>query len=508
MRPSTRERTRRRPGVAALLLLACLPLGGCKALRGRGASADDDAGPSPLAPKETAAAKTPPKPRPEPPLPPLPDLPVLEKQEPAVAVPPSVRSALGLDRNDTGGCGGLTWDGERLVSLPCLGKGGLFGRAAKGAVALVSPKLLDAAPGSRPRVVDHRFSKLEGPVRDQRTSPACTAFALAGAVDQAVARFTGKASNVSALEIWSRYKTPFAERAIAENIGHTLGSESLWPFDERTAKGWLPCPPSGKPPKEGCGLTPDPKRLASLAAAPIATFTDVTYLDDPDIDVIESHLAIGEDVIVTVDLPEAFAPRGRAGARYVPHWTVPKIEGGHAMLLAGYAVLGKAKYFLIHNSWGTRWGDGGYAWIHATTLEKHLREALVVDAEPVLRDAAKKPRVRGAFTCDPPLVPDSMRGTCAPLCPDGSPRSDGVCPVASHCPAGQVNLTGVCVVAAPRARGTDESSGISWQCGPGGCTYELPRKVAPDCPGRSCKTSCPAPVFRVARAGDDLTCVR
>lgn len=40
---------------------------------------------------------------------------------------------------------------------------------------------------------------------------------------------------------------------------------------------------------------------------------------------------------------------------------------------------------------------------------------------------ATQRRVRGAFTCDAPLVPDSMRGTCAPICPDGSPRSDGFC---------------------------------------------------------------------------------
>jgi hypothetical protein len=83
-----------------------------------------------------------------------------------------------------------------------------------------------------------------------------------------------------------------------------------------------------------------------------------------------------------------------------------------------------------------------------------------------------------------------------------------VCPIASQCPKGRVNLTGACVVAAPTGRGSDPKTGIAWSCGPGGCTYDLPRKMAPDCPGNTCKASCPAPIFRIATTGDDLTCIR
>lgn len=480
---------------------------GCDALRERLAPAED-AGPAPVAPREMAAAKIPPKPKPAPPVPPLPDLPVLEQQEKGQAAPAAFRSAMLPATNGGERCGGFVWNGSEAIELPCMTNGLLFGRDAKGARALVSAKLLDADPTAMPAIVDHKFVGLEGTVRNQRTAPACTAFALASAIDQAVARWSGKASNVSAMEIWSRYHEPFAKTAISDNLAKTIGADASWPFDERTAKGWLPCEKGAKPPKEGCGLTPDPKRVAKLAGEPVATLTDVTYLEDDELEAIKRHLSIGEDVIVTMDLPETFVPRGRAGARYVPHWTTPKPDGGHAMVVAGYVVLPKATYFLLHNSWGTGWGDGGYAWIHATTLEKHMKEALVVDAEPVLRDAVKQRRVRGAFTCQAPLVPDSMRGTCAPVCPDGSPRSDGFCADLSHCPAGKVNLSGVCVVAAPRSRGSDPKTGIAWACGPGGCTYELPRKVAPDCKGNTCKASCPAPIFRIATTGDDLTCIR
>jgi hypothetical protein len=496
---------RGRPGASAVFAL--LIVVSCDAVRSRLAP-EEDAGPAPVAPRELAAAKIPPKPRPAPPVPPLPNLPILDEQDKTQDSRPALRSAFSLTTPASGGCGGSVWNGAEVMALPCARNGLLFGSAAKGARALIAPKLLDADRAAMPAIVDHRFVGLEGAVRDQRTSPSCTAFALAAAVDQAVARWTGKPSSVSVMEIWARYKEPYAQQANAEILTQTVAAETTWPFDERTSKGWLACEAGAKPPKEGCGLPPDAKRLAKLEAEPVATFTDVTYLEDTDAEVIKAHLAIDEDVIVTLELPETFAPRGPAGARYVPHWTTPKAEGGHAILVVGYVVLPKATYFLLHNSWGKAWGDSGYAWIHQTTLEKYLREALVIDAEPIVLDTTKQRRVRGAFTCQAPLVPDSMRGTCTPACPDGSPRSDGFCADASHCPAGQVNLTGVCVVAAPKTRGADPKSGISWACGPGGCTYELPRKTAPDCKGNSCKASCPAPIFRIATTGDDLTCIR
>jgi hypothetical protein len=466
---------------------------------------EEDAGPAPVASKELGIAKIPARPRAAPPLPALPDLPILEKQEQGTKLPFGIVLPR---RTGSSPCGGQIWNGNDLVATPCAENGLLFGREDSGARELVSSKLLKANTAALPRIVDHRFVGLEGPIRDQRSSPACTAFSLAAAIDHAVARWTGKPSNVSAMEIWSRYRSPNARKAIGSNIGQALTSESGWPFDERTAKGWVACDNGGgKPPKEGCGLLPDAKRVASAKADPAVTLTDVTYLTDPDVDDLREHLAAGDDIVISLDLPPVFAPTGRAGARYVPHWLTAEPEGGHAVVLAGYASLAHATYFLLHNSWGPGWGDGGYAWIHATTVMKHMREALVVDAEPVLKDAAKLRRVRGAYTCDASLVPDSIRGTCTPVCPDGSPRSDGACAVAGHCGPGLVNLTGVCVVAAPTARGNDPKTGISWACGPGGCAYDVPRRSNPDCKGATCKASCPAPIFRIAEVGDDLTCV-
>jgi hypothetical protein len=210
-----------------------------------------------------------------------------------------------------------------------------------------------------------------------------------------------------------------------------------------------------------------------------------------------------------MELPLAFVPKGLPGARYVPHYAKSGgADAGHALVLAGYAHLQHGTYFLAHNSWGAGWGDGGYAWIHEATLQQWTREVVAVDAEPLERNDGSRPRrQRAETTCAGNLVPDSIRGTCSPACPDGSPRHDEVCPVAGQCPAGYVNLIGACALGAPTAAGKDPSTGVAWRCGPGGCSYELPRAVDPACTGASCRASCPAPDFRLAKMGNTLVCV-
>ena len=87
-------------------------------------------------------------------------------------------------------------------------------------------------------------------------------------------------------------------------------------------------------------------------------------------------------------------------------------------------------------------------------------------------------------------VPDSISGLCAAKCPDGSPRHHDVCANASDCLRGQVNLTGECLLAAPTGSGLDPESRVTWACGPGGCTYSMPRGTL-KCSENQCAVSCP-----------------
>jgi hypothetical protein len=70
-----------------------------------------------------------------------------------------------------------------------------------------------------------------------------------------------------------------------------------------------------------------------------------------------------------------------------------------------------------------------------------------------------------------------------------------------------VNLTGSCVLSAPASKGTDPDTGVIWSCGPGGCSYVLPRAIDASCTGNTCATSCPAPDFHLARMGKVLVCI-
>lgn len=49
-----------------------------------------------------------------------------------------------------------------------------------------------------------------------------------------------------------------------------------------------------------------------------------------------------------------------------------EIAGGHAILCQGVNVV--SRKFLLHNSWGSRWGRDGCAWVSYETMSKLLRE--------------------------------------------------------------------------------------------------------------------------------------
>jgi len=496
---------------ASLLASSAGALLGCRDAGG----ATVDAGPAALASVELAAARPPPALRsPHPPPPALPDLPALEAHEPPSKLPSGISRSL-FEGAPGGGCLGI-WNGTEISGTGCARSLLLFGRDGNGAEALVSNQKLAAMAGPLPSVVDHRLERSEGPIRNQGAAPACTAFAMATALDHALARWKGDAPRVSAMQLWSRYHSPFEVKSIESNVGQTLAAEDVWPFDVAQASSLVSCDDGG--PKGKCGLAPPAAKIALANGKPIAVFNHVEYLTDTEVPSLEAKLASGQDVIVSIGLPDAFVPKGKAGARYIPNYTVEGKDSGHALVVAGYAALPHGVYFLLHNSWGTAWGDGGYAWMHEATLRAHLREALVLDAEPVDPVVPARPkRQRGETTCPrtdagPDLVQDSIRGTCSPRCPDGSPRHDGVCAVAGQCPASFVNLTGQCVRAAPTVSASD--GGISWRCGPGGCAYVVTAKLDPSCTGATCMLSCPAPDFRLARAadpnragGDKLTCI-
>jgi hypothetical protein len=435
------------------------------------------------------------------PVPALPDLPELSAQGPS----PSAPSRASTDGNP---CHAV-WTGTSAAPLACA-KSLLFFDQRGSATRIVPRTLLAHDPSVLPAVVDHRLEGTEGPIRDQGPAPTCTAFASAAALDHALARWGGGNPAVSVMQIWARYHSPEVITSLTSNVGLKLGAESEWPYSSPEAMSWVPCSEYSRTPREGCGHPVNDARLKRVGASIVGEFTEIEYIGkSADSIVLEAKLAAGQDVMVTIEPPASLVPRGRPGAHYIPDYTRSAGSGtGHSMLIAGYAHFPHGTYFLLHNSWGTNWGDGGYAWMHEATMRRWSLEVVAADAEPLLRvPGSRRLRERAQTTCANGLVPDSLRATCEPPCADGSPRQDGICPIAGQCPNGFVNLTGACQLAAPTTKGRDPDTGVSWACGPGGCSYSLPHGADSACTGSVCQTSCPAPDFILARMGSELVCI-
>ncbi|HEU4537096.1 MAG TPA: hypothetical protein VFS00_23405, partial [Polyangiaceae bacterium] len=144
---------------------------------------------------------------PEPQLPPAAPPPVTApppaSAPPPVAKPPSAPPPRPADPPAAGGCGQVQIDGLAIpLDCPSLGYARVLAQKT------VLRGTLRSAPASLPEYVDHRRDRVEGPVRHQRRAGAGTAFALAGALDQALLAQNPNAPPVSALQLWARARTP------------------------------------------------------------------------------------------------------------------------------------------------------------------------------------------------------------------------------------------------------------------------------------------------------------
>jgi Papain family cysteine protease len=444
------------------------------------------------------APLTPPPAAPPSAEPPLPDLPPISKhgRVPAPKYPAGDHP-----------CGAVQV-GDDVIPLDCMDPD--YGHIEHATMPLVTYHQLHGGEMVLPPIVSHRDDGTEGAMRGQGGTGCCTAFSLASAVDHSMARWTGQPASVSVMQVWGSYYKPSMAKARSA-LDLLVGAEADWPFEPKAANSWVERCANGINHGVPCGKPVDHAKMHELSAHPVAVISDIAAIDLHDTKNMKAKIAAGQDVWFGARIGHNLASArlaGKPGSRYIPDFTPQTKDGGHAMLLVGYATLPHATYFLIHNSWGKHWADGGYAWIHEDTLKKAIGAAYVVDAQPAETEKSRRvPRKREHTICAEGLKPDSISTECVPPCPDGSPRHNAVCPAPSECAKGYVNLTGTCVRAAPSAKGHDGTSGITWVCGPGGCSYVVPNGTAGCGGGNPCMLSCPAPDYRLADGHRGLTCV-
>jgi C1A family cysteine protease len=188
-------------------------------------------------------------------------------------------------------------------------------------------------------------------VENQYDSNSCTANAMAGAYEYLENRLYGQATDVSRLFIY--YNARALDDSTQADEGTYLSNcvkvvrkygacaEEIWPFQLGQIK--------EKPPK---AAYKDGVRFRIEDAASLAV----------DLDTMRACLAEGYPFVFGLQLFESFTGSGGNGG-LVP---MPDIEneahnGGHAMLCVGYS--DSDQVFVVRNSWGPEWGDGGYCYV-------------------------------------------------------------------------------------------------------------------------------------------------
>jgi hypothetical protein len=308
-----------------------------------------------------------------------------------------------------------------------------------------------AAAASFPSTVDHRTNATEGPIKNQEYTSACTGFALSATMDNAILRL-GAQDVSSPSHLWAHYGQPDMGDAASGNLNKPIATWSTWPFS----------------PKEGCELsrfdddcdehygvstnsyTRDAKLESELANAEANgkyTLTSIQALPMPaNPNDIAAVLATGADMWVafSLDADNWGYQALQTNNNVIPDWTTP--EGGHAVVLAGYRGMPDgSKQFLIHNSWGTDWGDHGYAWVSDRMVRQFLKSAYKVKVQSVAPPTPQQPQALPLTDddCDSDELVDGVTGQCSPECPDGSRPMNGVCnPTSSAAPASGGASTG------------------------------------------------------------------
>lgn len=206
-----------------------------------------------------------------------------------------------------------------------------------------------------------------GTVRDQGRRPTCLSFAASDAHRHARGHPDWLCVEwlyfhaVRRAGTGPRCGTTMADtQAVLRGTGQPV--EAAWPY----STAW-PDPAAWQP----------PSRISPL-------FTCESSKCAPDLHGIRAELATGRPVVVGVFLSRTYrfpADWTRVGAEVLlgpdRHEPIDRNDG-HAMVIVGHGLHEGTPVMLLRNSWGSRWGHDGHAWVREDCLAPRLVGALVI----------------------------------------------------------------------------------------------------------------------------------
>jgi len=198
-----------------------------------------------------------------------------------------------------------------------------------------------------PKSIDLR--SLCSPVENQRRLNSCTANACVGAMEMLEKKQDLPQQDLSRLYVY--YNTRLLEGSVYKDQGAYISTsmkaikkygaclESMWPYK-----------PSDVFTRPGNECYADGDTRQSVEYARVGQGYGIL-----------AALADGFPVAFGMMLYPSFSRiAGRTGVARPPSPKEPPV-GGHAMLIVGYDM--EISMYIVRNSWGTKWGKGGYCYI-------------------------------------------------------------------------------------------------------------------------------------------------
>lgn len=195
-----------------------------------------------------------------------------------------------------------------------------------------------------------------GPIRDQGSRPTCLAFAASDAHAALRPGWEELSCEYAFYYAQKRHTRPPSRGARLEDMLATLQefgqpTEAGWPYLTR-----LPANLAEYEPPDHVGQVFGRNGIQQAAG----------------VDQIIQALDTGAPAIVLTNLTRSFFTPSEGGVveNVIGDEVLPVPR--HAIIAVGYGHLSHTRLLLIRNSWGPSWGLGGYAWLTAAFLARHM----------------------------------------------------------------------------------------------------------------------------------------